>query len=637
MKVADYLYAAAPAHLVNAARLESYQKLCELRSSLPENNCACGEPAEKGGKCMECWWTSMGRPDETKLLPVLVSLPSPVLPAAATTTVADWLKEKGIPFELVGGDPVVGKLRVSLVDLKSEAGLASLTKGLKPDENRMYLFSNEWEDRSEQCQAFLLARSGKFTRRIGARKCEVCELRRADAAAFVDAYHIQGSNNLNVTSFGLIYKGELVGLMSLGRHSRQISENRIVMDRLCFKSGVQVVGGATRLLKHCADWARDVNYDEIVTFSDNRWTDGSLYAELGFSLDNSYRPDYFYVKDGARFSKQGQKKSTSHCPAGMTEFEWAKQRGLIRCYDAGKKRWLLNLRPESHETRQELNSKQAALAHQNGAFKHHHIRGYFVSNKNKSSIYYSSSYELRCMYILEIDDYVSSFKRCDSFKGSNGWRNPDLLVTFDDGLVEVWEIKPEEFLGTPPVVDQLSESAKFAASIGATLRVWTEKDSGLASPTAISEWARKYLATITGDTSHAEKKAASRKAIRDRYKAKHADEAHVTTFCEYCKEEHVVLRHSYTKNVERNGKYICERYGGYLAGSRPKDHLKSANPYAEEGRKKCSGCMEVKDLELFDVRRASWDGRNSRCKECISAKNAAMYKERMTAKEQTCH
>jgi ribosomal protein S27AE len=85
--------------------------------------------------------------------------------------------------------------------------------------------------------------------------------------------------------------------------------------------------------------------------------------------------------------------------------------------------------------------------------------------------------------------------------------------------------------------------------------------------------------------------------------------------------------------MERNGKYICERLGGHLAGQKPKDHLKKANPYAAEGKKQCSKCGGVFLIDLFDIRRASWDGRSSKCKKCASDENAARYLQKKAARQ----
>lgn len=207
------------------------------------------------------------------------------------------------------------------------------------------IFSDEWEQRQFQCKSHLKSLLGVIERRIYARKCSIKQLAKEEARKFFKDYHIQGANNLGVVFFGIVFDNEVVGVMSLGRHSRQYKD-LIVLDRLCFKDGVQVVGGASKLFKSCVKWAKKDGYNSIVSFSDNRWSIGKVYEALQFVLETEYRPDYSYVvidRANARLSKQSQKKSTVNCPEGLTEYEWAKQRGLSRIWDCGKKRWVFKL------------------------------------------------------------------------------------------------------------------------------------------------------------------------------------------------------------------------------------------------------------------------------------------------------
>lgn len=207
------------------------------------------------------------------------------------------------------------------------------------------IFSDEWDTRQFQCKSHLKSLLGVIDRRLYARKCTISELDRADARKFFQDYHIQGKNNLGIVYFGLLFENEVVGVMSLGRHNRQYS-NALVLDRLCFKDGVQVIGGASKLLKHCVEWAKQQKHESIISFSDNRWSVGKVYEALKFKMEHEYRPDYSYVeveRPDSRLSKQSQKKSTVDCPPELTEYEWAKQRGLARIWDCGKKRWIYTL------------------------------------------------------------------------------------------------------------------------------------------------------------------------------------------------------------------------------------------------------------------------------------------------------
>jgi GNAT superfamily N-acetyltransferase len=524
-----------------------------------------------------------------------------------------------------------GEWLASLGQVNMEFGLLDLgnsehlAHGILVSNKRVTFLSDEWADRTDQCKSFALSRLGKFKRRVGGRECQVCEIPLQEGRRFIDRYHLQGANRLTQVCFGLFLQDELLGVMSLGRHHRmQTKKHRVLLDRLCFQPEVQVVGGATKLLKVAVEWAKEHGYLEIVSFSDNRLSSGTVYEAMGFELEASLRRDYFYVRNGIRHSKQSQQKSATGCPPGTTEYEWAAQNGFVRSYDAGKKRWVLNLFPSTRDTRKTNSSKVAARLHESGFYQHHHIRGHMWSDKNKAYVYYASSYELRCMWDLENDASVLAYRRCSSFysETSRKWRAPDLWVERAGGVSQIVEVKPKKMRSSAK--SQISDTQEHASQLGAEFVLWTEDSAGMSEHQIIA-WACDWLKE-NGNFSWSERKREQRKFTRDRRYAKiQADK--VDVWCDFCKENHTQMRMTYDKNVKRNGKFICGKYGGHLAGQKPKDHLRVTNPYEEDGRKQCSKCREVKPFECFDKRSRSWDGYCASCKVCVSARNKARYKE----------
>ena len=125
--------------------------------------------------------------------------------------------------------------------------------------------------------------------------------------------------------------------MTFGRHHR--GGTQTILTRLCFKSDTSVTGGSARLFKFLVE---KTGAAEVISWSDNRWSEGGVYKALGFTSDKELAPDYSYVnmrKTSQRFSKQSQCKATTHCPADLTEHEWARARGFSRIWDCGKIRW----------------------------------------------------------------------------------------------------------------------------------------------------------------------------------------------------------------------------------------------------------------------------------------------------------
>lgn len=81
-----------------------------------------------------------------------------------------------------------------------------------------------------------------------------------------------------------------------------------------------------------------------------------------------------------------------------------------------------------------------------------YLTGKFYSKKNKKTITYRSSYELRYFQMLEEDLSVVSYESetmAIPYKDVDGrYKNyiPDLMVLKTDGSIEVCEIKPEAML-----------------------------------------------------------------------------------------------------------------------------------------------------------------------------------------------
>lgn len=206
------------------------------------------------------------------------------------------------------------------------------------------IFEDEWINRNDQCKNYIKSIFKIYKDRFYARKCTVEEIKSKDACVFYETFHIQGKPYNTKKSFALFYEKEIVGVMSLGIHHRK--SNDLIINRLCFRENTQVIGGANKLFKKCKEYASNNSFKKITTWSDNRWSTGNIYVELGFKFDKELGPDYSYVnlnKKYCRLSKQSQKKSNTGCPTDVTEAIWTEQNNLAKIWDCGKKRWVFSL------------------------------------------------------------------------------------------------------------------------------------------------------------------------------------------------------------------------------------------------------------------------------------------------------
>jgi hypothetical protein len=214
---------------------------------------------------------------------------------------------------------------------------------LKKDIRLITIFEDEWKLKNNQCKSILKSILGKNERRVYGRKCTVSVIDVNIFKQFCFSYHLRGACNKISVCFGLFFESELVAVMSLGKHHRSGCKH-IVLNRLCFKDGIQVVGGSGKLFASAIKWAKDNGYKHIISWSDNRWSSGGVYKALGFVLDANLKPDYSYVslKGGSlvRLSKQSCCKKYIDCPLDKTEREHMIELGYARIWDCGKKRWL---------------------------------------------------------------------------------------------------------------------------------------------------------------------------------------------------------------------------------------------------------------------------------------------------------
>jgi hypothetical protein len=206
------------------------------------------------------------------------------------------------------------------------------------------IFEDEWRHKQEHCKDFIKSILRKFSQRIMARKCKIEKIDNSVCNSFCEDNHIMGGTKFKA-AFGLFDNNELLGIIGLSCHHRKVNKEQITLNRLCFKKDTQIIGGASKLFAQCITWAKDNNYKEIISWSDNRWSDGNIYKNMQFKLDGELPPDYSYVdcRGHIRINKQSCKKKNIGCPTTKTEKQWMLNNGFARIWDCGKKRWIFNI------------------------------------------------------------------------------------------------------------------------------------------------------------------------------------------------------------------------------------------------------------------------------------------------------
>lgn len=206
------------------------------------------------------------------------------------------------------------------------------------------IFSDEWKTRNKQVKNYLKSVFGKNENLIYARDCSIHQVNKETGQKFINENHIQEIKRVALVYFGLFYKDILVGIASLNNHHRNSSE--LVLDRLCFLENYNITGGASKLFSRCVTWAKEKCFNKIISWSDNRWSNGKVYDKLGFIMEKELKPDYSYVlisNPNKRIPKQSMRKKKIGCPIDKTEKEFMLEQGYSRIWDCGKKRFIYNI------------------------------------------------------------------------------------------------------------------------------------------------------------------------------------------------------------------------------------------------------------------------------------------------------
>lgn len=200
------------------------------------------------------------------------------------------------------------------------------------------IFQNELED--ENIKKIWFSRILYYlqcnNKTIYARKCSLKVITSDEYKSFLTLNHVQGVCNSSI-KIGLFYQNEMVSVIGLSKKTNNI----LNIDRYCSSLGINVVGAFSKFI---AFVERNYDYSYLITFSDNRYSNGLLYEKSGFVKDKELKPDYYYTDFSSLFHKFNFRKTLLSSRfdidiSNKTEHELTKELGFFRIYDAGKIRW----------------------------------------------------------------------------------------------------------------------------------------------------------------------------------------------------------------------------------------------------------------------------------------------------------
>lgn len=166
-----------------------------------------------------------------------------------------------------------------------------------------------------------------------------------EAKNFYDENHIQGYVK-STYHYGLLHENKIVAAISYTK-----TQSKEIFNLTRFATSERVTGGFSKLLKQSIKDIKVKNPDtkEIITFSDNEYSNGKLYQNMNFKLTKSLPVDYKYIYQNKRIHKFNFRKSKIKTNPklkyveGLTEKELTTLNKIYKVWDSGKKKYSLNI------------------------------------------------------------------------------------------------------------------------------------------------------------------------------------------------------------------------------------------------------------------------------------------------------
>ena len=206
----------------------------------------------------------------------------------------------------------------------------------------IHIFEDEWALNKDIVKSILKNIFGYIDVKLFARNCIIKEINNDEKNNFLINNHLQGKDNSSI-KYGLYYNDELVSVMTFGK-SRFDKSIEFEMYRYCNKTGISIIGGASKLFSH---FIKDYSPKSIVSYNDIRYFDGMVYKTLGFEFIKNTLPNYWYIEKDYKslinriaFQKHKLKKLLPIFDENLTEWENMKANGYDRIWDCGNGKWL---------------------------------------------------------------------------------------------------------------------------------------------------------------------------------------------------------------------------------------------------------------------------------------------------------
>jgi hypothetical protein len=181
----------------------------------------------------------------------------------------------------------------------------------------------------------------RITTSIGARTItQISKPTANEERDFLNKNHIQGYSQDRMIALGAYINSTLVAILTL-----DCKTDYIEITRYCTDINSSYPGLFSKMLKVGLTQIPDSTGKTLISFSDNRHSNGNVYKKSGFSLSKTSPAEYYYTKDyhsierKRKYTKQKIKNKFNIDITGKTEWQLMQEVGYDRIWDAGKQLW----------------------------------------------------------------------------------------------------------------------------------------------------------------------------------------------------------------------------------------------------------------------------------------------------------
>ncbi len=205
----------------------------------------------------------------------------------------------------------------------------------------LQFWDTEINEKWEQTINLIDSRLGLHSK-LYARHTNLQVVNSAEKAQFISTHHLQGDVN-SLINLGLYdTTNRLIMVATFGKPRFTKATNTFELLRLCSFSGLQVVGGASKLIKHFVKCYMEPN-DVLLSYCNRRYSTGNVYYKLGFTLESTSPPGFFYIDKSGKYAGsryQWQKHLMKHklltFDNTLTASQNMENNGFFKVWDCGQ-------------------------------------------------------------------------------------------------------------------------------------------------------------------------------------------------------------------------------------------------------------------------------------------------------------